>query len=179
MFFDDAWPATQTNGCWSIVGNTDTLLERFAEFDGIVVSIGNCVTRLAKHQLLRQAGAKMVTVVHPKTVLGRGVKLGVGSVLMAGAIVNVDSFIGEACIINTGATVDHDVGLGDGVHICPGVHVAGNVHIGACSWIGIGAVVRQSLAIGSNVTVGAGAVVVNPLADGMTVVGNPAKPTNY
>lgn len=179
VFFDDAWPAVEKNGIWPVVGDTNALLSRLEAFDGIAVAIGHCATRLAKHQQLHQAGARMVTIVHPKAIIGSGVKIGVGSVLMAGAIINVDSTVGDACIINTGATVDHDAYLADGVHICPGAHLAGNVCVGVGSWVGIGAVVRQSLTIGSSVTVGAGAVVVKPVADGDTVIGNPARPLTY
>lgn len=175
-FFDDAWPAKEANNRWPVAGDADSLLERIHEFDGIVVAIGNCAMRLAKHKRLLQAGAKMATIIHPQAVVSKAAKLGLGSVVMAGAIVNIDSAIGEACIINTGATVDHDVHLNDGVHICPGAHLAGGVHVGDCSWIGIGAIVRQSMKVGTWATVGAGAVVVASVPDGITVVGNPARP---
>lgn len=175
VFFDDGWPAVETNGSWSIAGDTNALLCRLEDFDGVVVTIGHCATRLAKYQQLHQAGARMATVVHPKAVVGSGVEIGAGSVLMAGAIINIDSTVGDACIINTGATVDHDAYLADGVHICPGAHLAGDVRVGEGSWVGISAVVRQSLSIGAGVTIGAGAVVVASVADGITVVGNPAK----
>jgi len=176
VFFDDAWPAVKKNGAWAVVGDTDALLGSIQDFDGVVVAIGHCETRLAKHRQLRKAAATMATIVHPKATIGRGVEIGLGSVLMAGAIINIDSIVGEACIINTGAIVDHDAELADGVHICPGGCLAGGVRVGTGSWIGIGAVVRQSLAIGNGVTVGAGAVVVKPVEDGITVLGNPAAP---
>ena len=176
VFFDDAWPSRETNGSWSVIGDTDILLSGLQEYDGVVVAIGHCVTRLAKHRRLSQAGARIATIVHPKAIVGSGVAIGPGSVLMAGAIVNIDSTVGEACIINTGATIDHDVCLADGVHICPGAHLAGDVHVGTGSWIGIGAVVRQSLSIGAGVMVGAGSVIVKSIADGLTVIGNPALP---
>lgn len=176
VFFDDAWPKSKTNGIWPIIGDTDALLGRLQEFDGVVVAIGHCATRLAKYRQLQEAGARMATIAHPKAIIGSSVMLGEGSVLMAGAIVNIGSTVGEACIINTAATVDHDVNLADGVHICPGAHLAGGVCVGSGSWVGIGAVIRQSLLIGADVTIGAGSVVVKAVADGLTVVGNPAAP---
>lgn len=176
VFFDDAWPAVKKNGSWTVVGDTSALISQLKEFDGVVVSIGHCETRLAKHRQLSQAGARMATIRHPKSIVGHGVEIGAGSVLLAGAIINIDSVVGEACIINTGATIDHDAQLSDAVHICPGAHLAGDVCVGSGSWVGIGAVVRQSLAIGNYVIVGAGAVVVKPVADRQTVVGNPAAP---
>lgn len=175
VFFDDAWPRVTANGSWQVVGDTAALLAHLAEFDGVLVSIGNCAIRRQKHQELQAAGAHMATVLHPRACVSDYATLGAGTVVMAGAVVNVDSVIGDACIINTGASVDHDCTLADGVHVSPGAHLSGNVTVGACSWVGVGAAVRQGMHIGANVMVGAGAVVVKPVPDGQTVVGNPAR----
>ena len=175
-FFDDSWPSINLNSHWPVVGNTDVLFKRMAEFDGVLVSIGRCTTRWQKQQALRSAGAKLISVVHPHAYVSRFALIGAGSVVMPGAVVNVDAVVGEACIINTGSTVDHDCVLDPGVHISPGVHLSGDVHVDQCSWVGVGAVVRQGVRIGSNVMVGAGTVVVKDIPDDQTVIGNPAQP---
>lgn len=175
-FFDDGWPQRQHNGPWPVAGDSAALLARLREFQGVIVSIGDCAVRWAKHQTLQAAGVPLVTVVHPAAVVSRYAALGVGTVVMAGAVVNIDTVVGQAGIINTGATVDHDCRLGDAVHICPGVHLSGNVQVGHGSWVGVGAAVKQGTAIGQRVMVGAGAVVVQAVPDGLTVIGNPAMP---
>ena len=175
-FFDDAWPARQANGPWAVTGNSAALMARWREFQGVIVSIGDCAVRLQKHRALREAGALLVSVVHPAAVVSPFAMLGAGTVVMAGAIVSIDTVVGEAGIINTAATVDHDCCLGDGVHICPGAHLSGNVQVGYCSWVGVGAVVKQGVVIGDRALVGAGAVVIRAVPDGFTVVGNPAIP---
>ena len=48
------------------------------------------------------------TAIHPTTIVGKGVKIGAGTVISAGAIINPDVTIGKHAIINTGAIVDHD-----------------------------------------------------------------------
>lgn len=176
VFFDDAWPGRSVNGHWPVLGDTAALLARLPEFDGVLVAIGDCATRWQKQQALRAAGAPLVTVVHPHACVSSLATLGMGSVVMAGAVVNVDAVVGEACIINTGATVDHDCRLAHAVHVSPGANLSGNVTVGACSWLGVGSAVRQGIRIGDDVMVGAGAVVVKPVPDGQTVVGNPARP---
>ena len=174
-FFDDRWPGHERNGVWPVVGDAAALLAAASGHDGVVVAIGDNAARLTRHRDLQRAGVEPVVLCHPSASRSPRAAIGAGSVLMAGAVVNVDSQLGEAVIINTGATVDHDCRLGDAVHLSPGAHLAGNVQVGAGSWIGIGAVVRQGVRIGSRVVVGAGAVVLNDVPDDATVVGVPAR----
>ena len=174
-FFDDGWPEHRRNGRWSVAGDSAALLERLTEFDGVLVSIGNCRVRLEKQLELEAAGAAFATVVHPAASVSRYAVLGVGTVVMAGAIVAVDATVGPAGIINTGATVDHDCKLARSVHVAPGGNLSGSVIVGDCSWIGVGAAVKQGITVGSDVTIGAGAVVIRPVPDGQAVVGNPAR----
>lgn len=174
-FFDDAWPARQSNGVWPVAGDTNALLAQVAKFDGVLVAIGNNAVREAKLRILSERGAALPVLVHPTAVVSRYAEIGAGSVLFAGAVVNVDCRIGMGAIINTGATVDHDCGLGDAVHISPGAHLAGGVNVGDRSWVGIGSSVRQLVRIGCDVMVGAGAAVVADISDGCTVAGVPAR----
>ena len=175
-FFDDNLLNISSVQNWHVGGNTKQLISRIEKFDGVIVGIGNCTIRGQMHRLLKSAGGRLVTIVHPRAWVSPHAKLGDGCVVMAGAVINIGASIGDAGIVNTGATVDHDCILGEAVHISPGAHLAGDVRIGNASWIGIGAAVRQGIAIGSGVMVGAGAVVVKPIPDGETVIGNPAMP---
>jgi sugar O-acyltransferase (sialic acid O-acetyltransferase NeuD family) len=175
VFFDDAWPDRAHNGPWPVMGTTQDLLGQLQRFDGVLIAIGNCSTRWAKHRELEAAGARMATVVHPAAVVSNFARLGSGTVVMAAAVVNASAEVDAACIINTGATVDHDCVLGPAVHVCPGAHVSGDVKIGACTWVGVGAAIKQGLTLGERVMVGAGAVVIRAVADDATVVGNPAR----
>src|SRR5690606_24447728 len=174
-FFDDAWPEKQSNGAWPVVGDTAALLACVTDFDGVLVAIGNNSVRAAKLRALSEQGAVLPVLVHPAAVVSRYAVIGSGSVLFAGAVVNVDCRIGIGAIINTGATVDHDCVLGDAVHVSPGAHLAGGVCIGDRSWVGIGSAVRQLARIGSDVMVGAGAAVVAGIPDGCVVTGVPAR----
>jgi len=174
-FFDDSWPVTHSIGHWAVVGDTNALIARLAEFEGVVVAIGRNDIRRSKLTELAEIGAPLVSLVHPAATISQYASIGTGCVVFAGAIVNMGAVIGVGAILNTGCSIDHDCLLDDYVHICPGARIAGSVQIGRLSWIGIGACVKQSLSIGRNVTVGAGAAVVNNIADDMTVIGVPAR----
>lgn len=140
-----------------------------------IVAIGSNRARRAVAGWLRDNAFDLVSAVHPSAQLARGVIIGSGSVVMAGAIINADSIIGQDVIVNTRAGIDHDNTIGDGVHIAPGTTLCGTVNVGDESFICAGATIIPNLTIGSNVTVGAGSTVIRAVADGVTVVGSPAK----
>ena len=176
VFFDDAWPKSETNGAWRIAGDTDTLLSELSKYDGVIVAIGNNKVRLEKHAEFVSHGASLVSVIHPSAVISKYVTIGSGSVVMPCAVINADSKLGVCCIINTGATVDHDCSIGDAVHVSPGANLAGGVSVDNGAWIGVGANIRQMIHIGKYSVVGAGAVVINDIVEECVVAGVPQSP---
>ena len=64
----------------------------------------------------------------------------------------------------------------DAVKRAAGLEIARPVHIGEDVWIGGGAIILAGVRIGAAAIVGAGAVVTRDVAEGVTVVGNPARP---
>lgn len=152
-----------------VVGRIDALRGRPA-----VIGVGSNAARRAI--AARLPGQAWVCAVHSTAEVDTSVRLGPGTIVFAGVVVQPDTVIGAHVIVNTGATVDHDCVLGDFVHIAPGCHVAGGVQIGEGAFLGIGSAVIPGIRIGAWATVGAGAVVVEDVPDGVTVVGVPARP---
>ncbi|RLT87609.1 MULTISPECIES: acetyltransferase [unclassified Ketobacter] len=174
-FFDDTWPQCKNNSHWEIIGDYPSLLSTLADFDGVIVAIGNNLIRYEKLLHLKENSAPLVTLVHPSAQISQYTTIGIGSVVLAGTVINVDTTIGIGCIINTGSSIDHDCSLGDAVHICPGARLAGSVSIGARSWIGIGAAIKQHIRVHDDVIVGAGSVIIRDIEDCAIVAGVPAK----
>ena len=174
LFFDH--PNIDHNFKWPVRGSISSVPEVAGIDDEIFVAIGNCAARVAMLTRFRDMNLRIATLVHPQASVSPDTKIEYGSIVVAGAVVNIGTTVGLGGIINTGSSVDHDCVLQSGVHICPGARLAGNVHVGDRSWIGIGAAVRQGVQIGSDVVVGAGAAVVTDVPDGLTVVGVPARP---
>jgi sugar O-acyltransferase (sialic acid O-acetyltransferase NeuD family) len=142
-----------------------------------VIAVGNNEARLRIAATYDAVVGEWVRLVHPKAFVDASVTLGKGSVVFAGAVVQVDAVVGDHVIVNTAASVDHDAIIGDGAHIGPGVHLAGNVTVGRGAFLGTGTAVIPGRIIGADSTVGAGGVVVTDIAEGVIAVGVPARVT--
>lgn len=145
-----------------------------AELEGdLFVAVGNAAAR--KRLTEMNAGRNFPTLIHPDAVTADGVKIGEGTVIMAGAVVNPDARIGRGCIINTCSSVDHDCVIMDYCHIAVGAHIAGTVTVGESTWIGAGATVSNNVSVCGGCMIGAGAVVVKDIAEPGTYIGVPAR----
>jgi sugar O-acyltransferase (sialic acid O-acetyltransferase NeuD family) len=143
---------------------------------GIVLGIGaNAVRKQLVDRLGAAAEPLWITAAHPRATLAASVVAGPGTVVVAGAVVNVDAVIGAHAIINTCASVDHDCRVGDYAHIAPGARLAGAVSIGEGAFIGAGAAILPGRSVGCWATVGAGAVVARDVPDGVVAKGLPAR----
>lgn len=147
----------------------------YIETHDIFVGIGNNSIRKKIQADLEKMGASIPVLVHPEAIIGTDVKIGIGTVVMAGAVINPSTKIGKGCIINTGSTIDHDNDIEDFVHISPGAHLAGSVKVGKGSWLGIGSVVSNNITITSECQVGAGAVVISDIRESGIYIGVPAR----
>ncbi|MEW6639286.1 MAG: acetyltransferase [Pseudomonadota bacterium] len=145
------------------------------DIDGLVPAIGDNRTRRDVVLRVTAEGARLVSVVHPDVTISADARIKAGATILARAVVNIDTEIGENVIINTGAVIEHDCVIGPHVHIAPGSCLAGNVTVGEGAFLGIGSRVIPGVRIGAWAVVGAGAVVTKDVPDGATVVGVPAR----
>lgn len=177
-FLDDSAPPPSANEFLDLplLKDIDQLRElRQQGVVNILLAFGHCGARLRLSTLARQEGFTLVSAIHPRAVVAKDVSIGLGSVIVGGAVINPGSSIGESVIINTCASVDHDCLIEDGVHIGPGAHIGGQVQIGQAAWIGIAAAVKDRIKIGARAIVGAGAVVLDDVPENTVVYGVPAK----
>ena len=107
--------------------------------------------------------------------VGAGLRVGAGTVLMAGVVVNSDSRIGAHCILNTRASLDHDCIMDDFSSLAPGVTVGGVARIGMYSAVSLGANIIHGKNIGAHTVVGAGALVQKDIPDHCVAYGVPAR----
>lgn len=175
-FLDDDETVNISMGL-EVVGKSSDAFKHIQDCD-LFVGIGNNVTREKIQEKLETEGASIPMLIHPAAVIGEQVELGVGTVIMAGVVINCCTEIGKGCIINTGATLDHDNLIEDYVHVSPGVHLAGTVKVGKGSWLGIGSSVSNNVNITGGCMVGAGSVVVKDINENGTYIGVPVRKLN-
>ena len=138
-----------------------------------IIGIGNNSIR---KKINNENNLKLYTAIHPSAIIAQDVKIGTGSVIMAGVVINPGTVIGKNCIINTCSSLDHDNLLEDYVHISPGAHLAGTVSVKEGTWICTGAIVKNNITIGKNNIIGAGGVVIKDIIEeNTTYIGVPAR----
>lgn len=140
--------------------------------DVFIISIGNNKTRKLVSEKLN---TQFIKAIHPSSVIDTSTEIEVGTVVMAGVVINSSTKIGKHCIINTSSSIDHDCILEDYVHISPNATLCGNVSIGEGTHVGASVTIIPGIKIGKWVTIGAGTVVISDIPDNATVVGNPGR----
>lgn len=114
-------------------------------------------------------------LIHPTAWISPDVKVGPGTIVMAGAMVQPGTQLGIHVIVNTSSSVDHDCRLNDFVHVAPGCHLAGNVTLADGVFAGVNSAFIPGIHVGAWSVVGAGSVVTQSLPANTTSVGVPAK----
>ncbi|HEV7284595.1 MAG TPA: UDP-3-O-(3-hydroxymyristoyl)glucosamine N-acyltransferase [Kaistia sp.] len=88
-----------------------------------------------------------------------------------------DTIIRQGARIDNQVHVAHNVTIGRNVAVIAQSMLGGSVHLGDGAWIAPSVCIMNQVKIGANATVGLGAVVVRDVPEGVTAMGNPARPS--
>jgi UDP-perosamine 4-acetyltransferase len=140
------------------------------------IALGSNALRQRLGHTVLQMGYQLVNAISPQAAISPTARLGKGIAVMAGAVINASTSIGDMVIINTLASVDHDGNIGEAVHIAPHCGLAGVVTVAERAFLGIGCKVIPEISIGADAVVGAGSVVISDVLPHTKVAGVPARP---
>jgi sugar O-acyltransferase (sialic acid O-acetyltransferase NeuD family) len=164
---------------YKVIGRQEQLKYLIDKYDihaGIITIGDNWARKLVFDEIISQIpGFRFVNAIHPSTIIGKNVRLGVGIVIMAGCIINPNSIVGDFCFFATRAQLEHDCIMDDFASISAGSLTGGKVRIGKYSAIALGVIIADRLNIGENTVVGSGSLVLEDLPDNVLAYGNPAQ----
>ncbi|WP_223634642.1 acetyltransferase [Planococcus sp. 4-30] len=141
----------------------------------VIVSIGSNPIRRKVVERLNLLDKQYATCIHKQTIISPSAKIGLGSVIMPGAIVNADAHIGIHSIVNSNSVIEHECIIEDFAHLSPGSIMAGGVELCEGVHIGAGATIIPLKKVGQWSVIGAGSVVIADIKEFSTAVGIPAK----
>jgi UDP-3-O-[3-hydroxymyristoyl] glucosamine N-acyltransferase len=109
-----------------------------------------------------------------RVIIGDNVEIGTHDNISRGS--GGDTVIEDNVKIDALIHIGHDVHLHKNVEITAGAVVGGFVDAKESAYIGINSVIRNRVTLGAHCFIGMGATVTKSVPEGITVVGNPAKP---
>ena len=148
-----------------ISGSLDNLKEHLDDYDAFFVALGENKLRSSIMEWLKKEKINIVSLVHPRSTISQFSSIGIGTCIMANAVINSGTLIREGVIINTSASIDHDCVIEDFAHISPNCSLSGNVKVGKFSHLGTGTSVHPGINIGNNVKTAVGSKIFENVLD--------------
>ncbi|MEW6996611.1 hypothetical protein AADZ86_02735 [Colwelliaceae bacterium BS250] len=137
-FVDDSYPDNTTALNLDVLGKSDSLFSGTIKFDACIVAIGNNAVRKKLVSKIVEHNLPLISLIHPRAWVSDYATIGLGVVVMAGAIVGTNAKLALGSLVNANAAVDHDCFLDEFAHIGVGVNLAGGVKVGKSVWLQAG-----------------------------------------
>lgn len=161
---------------WPLVGNPMTYLIQPGEI--VVCALGDPFLREQYSRPLDEQGADFFNLT-PDLHRAQGVTIAGGGIFERNTVIGADSHLGRFVLMHAFSVVGHDVTIGDFTTIGSFVFIGGGAQVGSHVTIFPHASILPGVKIGRGARIGAGSVVVRDVPEGVTVMGNPAKPFDF
>lgn len=121
--------------------------------------LGKGAVREELYYQLKRIGFHLPVISDPSAIISQSVRIGEGTFVGKGVIINAEAKVGKMCIINTKALVEHECVVEDYSHIAVGVALCGQVCVGRAAFVGANATVIQQRHISARSIIPAGVTV--------------------
>lgn len=129
-----------------ILGPFEQVVRTFRPDDYMLVNAVGYANLAVRKQIsgrILSKGYSTPCIIHPAASIAPSAKIGVGSIIMAQAVIDFEAVLGEMVVLWPGAVVNHDARIGENTFLSPNCTICGGAVIGANSFVGAGAVVAD------------------------------------
>lgn len=143
------------------------------------ITIADPISRKLVALKMKNTNIQALTLLFNNAIILSQSKIGIGSIVMSGAIISACVNIGMFTQINFNSYIAHDCRINDFVTISPFVTCCGNTEVKEGAFIGAGSIIKQGTNsrpryVGINSILGMGSNLLNDLPDNKVYAGNPA-----
>lgn len=146
---------------YPIIGDDDELGNLSKKYKYALITIGQIrspLTRINLFNLVLKKGFEVPFIISPNAYVSKYAKVGKGTVVMHGSIINANTTIGENCIINSKALIEHDCNILNHCHISTNATINGSVTIEEGCFIGSNSTIVEMTKIKKNSFINAGTI---------------------
>lgn len=176
---DDTTKHGQIIGCSRVLGPIASAANIDCSLVCALGSFRNIRIRQDVIQRLDLHRERYVSIIHPRSEVSRYAKIGIGTIVLAGAMIGARAEIGNHVFVLQGAQISHDCIIGDYTTITGLTGLAGSVKVGQSAYIGMGSMLLNGVSIGEGALIGIGSTVTRDVAPNTVVFGNPARSINH
>lgn len=135
---------------FKILGRDNDLIKLKKITKYAFVAIGQVSTNPFRKKIflnLKKLGFDIPKIISPHSYVSKNAKVGKGSIVHHGVIINALANIGNNCIINSKALIEHRVKVGYHTHVSTGCIINGDTTIEPECFLGSRSVIRHSTRI--------------------------------
>lgn len=125
-----------------VIGSMNEIHRFRNDFDYAIVALGNNVSRLKYHNILKDCGYSIPVLIHPQAYVSPDAVIAQGCIVRPFAVVGRYAQLGETVILNIGAKVDHHCVIGKGSHLLINSVVRGSSMVEPLSWVDAGEIIQ-------------------------------------